>query len=88
MKKKFLLSIFSLLSFLGYSQGLPLEGFENTFPPTNWAVFDINVGGTTNWSTNSNSCQGSLAAYMNRQNIAAGVSTAEYLSTPSILVPP
>lgn len=88
MKKKFLLSIFSLLSFLGFSQGLPLEGFEGTFPPTNWAVFDIGVGGSVNWSTNTNSCQGVFAAYMNRQNIAQGVSTAEYLATPSILVPP
>lgn len=88
MKKKFLLSFFSLLSFLGYSQGLPLEGFEGTFPPTNWAVFDINVGGITDWSTNVNSCQGSFAAYMNRQNIGIGVSSAEYLSTRSILVPP
>lgn len=87
MKKKFLLSIFSLLSFLGYSQALPLEGFEGAFPPTNWAVFDIGVGGNVNWSTNPNSCQGAVAAYMNRQNIAQGVSSAEYLSTPSVLVP-
>jgi hypothetical protein len=30
MKKITLLLIFSLLSFVGFSQGLPLEGFENT----------------------------------------------------------
>jgi gliding motility-associated-like protein len=86
MKKITLLLFTFIFSSLGYSQ-LPLEGFENTFPPANWAVFDIGVGGTTDWSTNSNSCQGTLAAYMNRQNIAQGVSTAEYLSTPLINVP-
>lgn len=88
MKKKFLLSFFSLLSFLGYSQGLPLEGFEGTFPPTNWAVFDTNVGGSVNWATNNtNQCQGAAAAYMNRQNIAQGVTSEEYLATPSFEVP-
>ncbi len=86
MKKKLLLSFFSLFSFLGYAQ-LPLEGFEGTFPPTNWAVFDINVGGTTDWATNPNSCQETLAAYMNRQNIAQGVSTEEYLATRLVQVP-
>lgn len=87
MKKKFLLSFFSLLSFLGYSQGLPLEGFEGTFPPTDWSVFDVGVGGSVNWATNANSCQELTAAYMNRQNIAAGVTSQEYLATKSFLVP-
>ncbi|HLP64568.1 choice-of-anchor L domain-containing protein [Flavobacterium sp.] len=88
MKKKFLLSFFSLLSFLGYSQ-LALEGFEGpTFPPTDWAVFDIGVGGAVNWSTNlTNQCQGTTAAYMNRQNIAQGVTSEEYLATKSFQVP-
>lgn len=86
MKKKFLLSFFSLLSFLGYSQ-LALEGFEGTFPPTDWAVFDVGVGGSVNWATNPNSCQDLTAAYMNRQNIAAGVTSEEYLATKSFLVP-
>ncbi len=88
MRKITLLLFAFICSFTGYSQGLPLEGFEGTtFPPTDWAVFDIGVGGTVDWSTNPNSCQGTLAAYMNRQNIAQGVSTEEYLSTPSVLVP-
>lgn len=88
MKKKFLLSFFSLLSFLGYSQGLPLEGFEGTFPPTNWAVFDTNVGGNTNWATiTTNVCNGATSAYMNRQNIAQGVVTEEYLATSAFEVP-
>ncbi len=86
MKKNLLLSFFSLFSFLGYAQ-LPLEGFEGTFPPTDWAVFDINVGGATDWATNPNSCQGTLAAYMNRQNIAQGVTSEEYLATRLVTVP-
>jgi gliding motility-associated-like protein len=85
--KKITLILFSFFfSSLGYSQ-LALEGFEGTFPPTNWAVFDIGVGGSTDWATNTNSCQGTLAAYMNRQNIGQGVSSAEYLATSSFTVP-
>ena len=88
MRKITLLLFTFIFSFTGNSQGLPLEGFEGgTFPPTNWSVFDIGVGGTVDWSTNPNSCQGTVAAYMNRQNIAQGVTSEEYLSTPSILVP-
>ena len=85
MRKITLLLFTFFFTSLGFSQ-LPLEGFEGTFPPANWAVFDIGVGGTTNWSTNSNSCQEALAAYMNRQNIGAGISSAEYLATPSVPV--
>jgi gliding motility-associated-like protein len=86
MRKITLLLFTFFFTSLGFSQ-LPLEGFEGTFPPASWAVFDIGVGGTTDWSTNTNSCQGVFAAYMNRQNIGAGVSSAEYLSTPSVPVP-
>jgi gliding motility-associated-like protein len=86
MRKITLLFFTFFFTSLGYSQ-LPLEGFEGTFPPTNWAVFDTNVGGTTNWATNVNACQGTLAAYMNRQNIAQGVTSEEYLATRSVLVP-
>ncbi|HLP63230.1 fibronectin type III domain-containing protein [Flavobacterium sp.] len=88
MRKITLLLFAFLSSFLGYSQ-LALEGFEGaTFPPTNWATFDTGVGGTVDWSTNVNSYQGALAAYMNRQNIGAGVTTEEHLATPSVFVQP
>ena len=86
MKKITLLLFTFFFTSLGFSQ-LPLEGFEGaTFPPTNWAVFDIGVG-SVNWSTNVNSCQGTLAAYMNRQNVGAGIPIAEYLATPSVNIP-
>ncbi|WP_395052281.1 fibronectin type III domain-containing protein [Flavobacterium sp.] len=64
MKKITLLIVTLLLSFLGFSQGLPLEGFENTAgpdlpPPTTpstwtigtgeWAVFDNGVGQAKRW---------------------------------------
>ena len=64
MKKITLLIVTLLLSFLSYSQGLPLEGFENTAgpdlpPPTTpsawtigtgeWAVFDNGVGLSKRW---------------------------------------
>ena len=52
MRKITLLLFTFFFTSLGFSQ-LPLEGFEGTFPPANWAVFDIGVGGTTNSSTNS-----------------------------------
>lgn len=88
MRKITLLLFAFLSSFLGYSQ-LALEGFEGTtFPPTNWAVFDTGVGGTVDWSTNVNSYQGALAAYMNRQNIGAGITSEEYLATPSVFIQP
>lgn len=87
MRKITLLLLTFFFTSLGYAQ-LPLEGFEGTtFPPTSWAIFDNGVG-AVNWSTNSNSCQGLLAAYMNRQNVGQGNSIAKYLATPSVLVPP
>ena len=64
MKKITLLIVILLLSFLGFSQGLPLEGFENTAGPDlpapttpsawnigtgEWAVFDNGVGLTKRW---------------------------------------
>ena len=64
MKKITLIIVTLLLSFLGFSQGLPLEGFENTAgpdlpPPTTpsawtigtgeWAVFDNGVGLGKRW---------------------------------------
>jgi gliding motility-associated-like protein len=88
MRKITLLLFTFFCSFLGYSQ-LALEGFEGAaFPPANWAAFDTGVGGTLNWSTNANSYQGLLAAYMNRQNIAPNVTAEEYLATPSVFIQP
>ena len=88
MRKITLLLFAFLSSFLGYSQ-LALQEFEGaTFPPTDWATFDTGVGGNVDWSTNVNSYQGALAAYMNRQNIGAGVTTEEHLATPSVFVQP
>jgi gliding motility-associated-like protein len=48
MKKITLILIFSLLSFVGFSQGLPLEGFENTSSgpdlPTNPSEWTLDTG--------------------------------------------
>ena len=97
--KKIIFSLSLVLYYaLGFSQ-LLFENFENTTGPDaapstnwtlgsgNWAVFDNNVGGTTNWSINPNSYSGSIAAYMNRQNIGQGITTEEYLATPMVTVP-
>lgn len=98
MKKITITLLLVLYSIIGFSQVF-FESFENTTgpepaPSTNWtlgsgiwAVFDTNVGGTVNWSINSNSYIGNNAAYMNRQNIASGVIIEEYLATPMITVP-
>ncbi len=89
MKKGLLLFIFSFLSFMANAQ-LALEGFEGTFPPTGWAVFDNGVTAATNvdWSTNATSYQGSLAAYMNRPgNIGQGNTSEDYLVTMAVNIP-
>ena len=98
MKKITFSLLLVLSSTLSFSQVM-FEGFENTTGPDaapstnwtlgsgNWAVFDTNVGGTVNWSINPNSHTGAYAAYMNRQNIASGITTEEYLATPMVTVP-
>ena len=98
MKKITITLLLFLYSVVGFSQVF-FESFENTTGPEpapstnwtlgsgNWAVFDTNIGGTVNWSINPNSYTGNNAAYMNRQNIAAGVLIEEYLATPMITVP-
>lgn len=98
MKKMILTLLLVFYTAIGFSQVL-FESFENTTGPDpspstnwtlgsgNWAVFDTNVGGTVNWSINSNSYSGANCAYMNRQNIGMGITSEEYLATPSFTVP-
>ncbi len=98
MKKILLTLLLVFCTAIGFSQVL-FEGFENTTGPDpspstnwtlgsgNWAVFDNNVGGTVNWSTNANSYSGTYCAYMTRQNIGMGITSEEYLATPLITVP-
>lgn len=98
MKKIIFTLLLAFYTVIGFSQVL-FESFENTNGPDpapstnwtlgsgNWAVFDNNVGGTINWSTNLNSYSGAKCAYMNRQNMGMGITTEEYLATPMITVP-
>ncbi|MBN8643232.1 MAG: choice-of-anchor J domain-containing protein [Flavobacteriales bacterium] len=98
MKKITITLLLVLYSVVGFSQVF-FESFENTTGPDaapstnwtlgsgNWAVFDTNIGGTVNWSINSNSYNGAKAAFMNRQNIAPGITTEEYLVTPLLTIP-
>ncbi|HLP65317.1 T9SS-dependent choice-of-anchor J family protein [Flavobacterium sp.] len=98
MKKITISILLVLYSVVGFSQVL-FESFENTTGPEpapstnwtlgsgNWAVFDTNVGGTVNWSTNIISNTGQKCAFMNRQNMGIGITTEEYLATPMITVP-
>ncbi len=98
MKRITITLLLTLYTVFGFSQVL-FESFENTTGPEpapstnwtlgsgNWAVFDTNIGGTVNWSTTSTSYTGSKSAFMNRQNIGAGITSEEYLATPLVTVP-
>ncbi|HEX8268526.1 MAG TPA: choice-of-anchor L domain-containing protein, partial [Flavobacterium sp.] len=95
MKRITLLILTLFLTISGYSQEF-YQDFEGAVNPTsgtwnigsqNWLVFDNGVG-TQNWRTNSATAypayQGTVAAFIDRQNIGAGATSIDYLVTPAI----
>jgi gliding motility-associated-like protein len=88
MKKIILLILISFSSLVGYSQLPAYEGFEGaTFPPTGWLVKDNRTNTGQNWQFNLPATSfpahtGARAAYVNRENVGAGVYSEEWLITP------
>ncbi|HEX8564015.1 MAG TPA: choice-of-anchor L domain-containing protein, partial [Flavobacterium sp.] len=97
MKKITLLILTLFLSLSGYSQ--LYQTFEGAVNPTSgtwtigtqtWLVFDNGVG-TQNWRTNSGTSfaayEGTVAAYIDRQNIGDGNTSEDFLVTPPVTLP-
>nr|WP_297334798.1 choice-of-anchor J domain-containing protein [Flavobacterium sp.] len=91
MKEKLL--VFLLLVFAGAYAQIPVEGFEQSFPPEGWTVTGNGVGTGESWSQTPLASpvlppyQGNHAAYIIGEDVPTG--TAEdWLITPAITVPP
>src|SRR5690606_31906109 len=79
--------------FSGFSQGLPLEGFE-TWPPTGWGIYDNGVGLNQSWKqtlagdTVLPPYEGAFAARLDRENVPVGTGTPQdWLVTPQFILP-
>ncbi len=91
--KKITFLLFFLYSFTGYCQ-FP-EGFESskTDLPTNWNTYQNNIGTTQTWTISSilttppTICEGLNSAFIDRESIAAGTTSEDYLVTPQFVVP-
>lgn len=82
-----------LLSAGSYAQGLAQEGFE-TWPPTNWGIYDNGFDTTISWSQSeeSNPFQppygGNYAAFLDRNNVLPGSTLPQdWLVTPRFTLP-
>lgn len=89
MKKITLLFFMFLCSMAGYSQ-LDLEGFEGTWPPTGWSIYNI-AGPNQTWvqgdvANGQPAKEGTKTAYLNRENVATGL-TEDFLVTKPFNVP-
>ncbi|OIQ19382.1 MAG: hypothetical protein BM557_06665 [Flavobacterium sp. MedPE-SWcel] len=78
------------MSLCAYAQ-LPLEGFEGTFPPTDWEVHDNGIGPAVSWLQASGGAtqpayEGDHAAYLNKENVATDI-PQDWLVTPTFNVP-
>ena len=84
---------FLLLGFCGYSQtGLDTEGFEGTFPPEGWGVYQNEFGTRSQWSKSilnnvtQPPYQGNYAAFIDRENVPTGI-PQDWLTTPQVTLP-
>ncbi|MFD2892023.1 fibronectin type III domain-containing protein [Flavobacterium chuncheonense] len=98
--KKLLLVFLSLFAFASYGQAL-FEDFEGTATPDlatgdwaldsgTWKFFDNGVGSnnTVQITTfGSLVCQDTRAAYLNRETVAAGQFSIDWLVTPQVTIP-
>jgi gliding motility-associated-like protein len=90
MKKITLMFFMSLVSLMGYAQ-LPTEGFEGSWPPTGWTINNV-AGPAQTWQQANGGAaqpayQGTKAAFLNRETVAAGELTEDWLFTPVFTVP-
>lgn len=61
------------------------EGFEGSFPPAGWAIFNNGVGTTHDWKQEGiNPRSGSNHAYVRWENVDSGIAT-DWLVTPTLL---
>lgn len=91
--KKLLLFITMLLLPLCSQAQLAEEGFEGVWPPAGWAITDNGIGPIYTWDKSpANNTQlpphtGTYAAYLNRENVTAGL-PEDWLITPQFNVQP
>lgn len=89
MKKiYFLLSL--LLTIPAFSQLLP-ESFEGAWPPPGWGIYDNGIGTTKTWGQaltgpTMQTCDGMKSAFLERENVEAGV-PEDWLISPQFIVP-
>jgi gliding motility-associated-like protein len=93
--KKITFVIFAfLLSFSGFAQ-LPTETFEGTWTPgsgpAGWSIINV-AGPAQTWQQGNGGAaqpayQGTKAAFLNRETVAAGELTEDWLITPGFTVP-
>jgi hypothetical protein len=93
MRKFTLTIITALFSWCGYSQ-LAQEGFEGTFPPLGWGIYDNGIGLEESWehsnplNLNTPSYEGTYAAYVNRNQVPdEGPAAQDWLITPQFTAP-
>lgn len=85
MKKLIYVFLFLMIS-NAHSQVLS-EGFESGIPNT-WATFETGIGVANNWaSSTSLFCQGSQAAFMQKENVTDGQFAIDWLVTPQVVAP-
>jgi uncharacterized repeat protein (TIGR01451 family) len=89
--KKNLLLLLSLLSLSSYAQ-FAIEGFESTWPPADWNVYNVS-GPLETWQQSElgspvqTPFEGNYAAYLNDEDVADGTTTQDFLVSPSFTVP-
>jgi gliding motility-associated-like protein len=88
--KKITLALMLFISVLAFAQ-LPQEGFEGSWPPTGWGIYDNGIGTNFSWTQSNNTAAqpshtGTYAAYINRENVPTGM-PQDWLVTPQFPVP-
>jgi len=93
MKNFTLTCITLLISVCGFAQ-LAEEGFEGTWPPAGWGIYDNGIGLTVTWehtnplNTNFPPYAGSYAAFVNRENVPDdGPAAQDWLVTKQFTAP-
>ena len=99
MKKITFLFFLTLYCLCGYSQGLPLEGFETNpwpanGPATGWGIYQNEFGTIEKWKqsnpdplANQPAHSGTYAAFVTNQNVPNGSFAKDWLVTPVFNMP-
>ncbi|MFP9113031.1 choice-of-anchor L domain-containing protein [Flavobacterium sp. RHBU_3] len=90
MKKITMMFFMALCTLTGYAQ-MAMEGFEGSWPPTGWSIQNI-AGPSQQWQQANNSAaqpafEGVHAAFMNKENVATGTQSEDWLITPAVNIP-